>query len=220
VGQALPPVRLAVLFIALTGANAALDTRSLVSPNGQLEFRLFIDEPAPGELYRIGYQVFDHGKRIMTTAFLGIDIFGQEPLLGENAGLIASSAGVDERHRYHWLVAKYMQNGTLGRLLNVEVRVYDDGIAFRYVIPPSTPMMPIEIADEATEFQKTAGVRITEVRKGSYPAMRLEPFNGSEVITHLIETQAPFRADAPLICPWRVIVVGKDAGMLSDLGAE
>jgi alpha-glucosidase len=156
----------------------------------------------------------------MDTAFLGIDIFGQEPLLGENAGLIASSAGVDQRHRYHWLVARYMQNGTLGRLLNVEVRAYDDGIAFRYVIPLSTPMMPIEIADEATEFQKDAGVRITEVRKGSYPPMRLDPFNADEVITRLIETQSPFRADAPLICPWRVIVVGKEMGILSDLGAE
>jgi hypothetical protein len=113
-----------------------------------------------------------------------------------------------------------MQNGTLGRLLNVEVRAYDDGIAFRYVIPPSTPMMPIEIADEATEFQKAPGVRVTEVRKGTYPPMRLDPFNGSELITHLMETQWPFRADAPLICPWRVIVVGKEARILNDLAAE
>jgi alpha-glucosidase len=206
---------LAFLFIALTSAHAALDTRSVVSPNGQLEFRLFVAEPEPGDLYRIGYQVFDHGKRLMDTAFLGIDIFAQEPLLGENAGLIASSAGVDDRHRYNWLVARYMQNGTLGRLLNVEVRAYDDGIAFRYVIPPSTPMMPIEIADEATEFQNVEGVTITEVRQGGYPPMRLEPLNASEVVTRL--TQKPFRADPPLTGPWRVIVVGKDAGILSDL---
>jgi len=203
-----------------TGVHAALDTRSVVSPNGQLEFRLFVDEPEPGDLYRLGYQVFDRGKRIMDTAFLGIDIFAQEPLLGENAGLIASSAGVDVRHRYRWMLARYMQNGTLGRLLNVEVRAYDDGIAFRYIIPPSTPMMPIEIADEATEFQKAPGVRITEVRKGNYPPMRLDPFNADGVITHLMETQSPFRADAPLICPWRVIVVGKEARILSDLAAE
>jgi hypothetical protein len=220
VGQALSPVRLAFALIALTSAHAALDTRTVASPNGQLEFRLFVDEPAPGAFYRIGYQVFDHGKRIMDTAFLGIDIFGQEPLLGENAGLIASSTGGDERHRYNWLLARYMQNGTLGRLLNVEVRAYDDGIAFRYVIPPSTPMMPIEIADEATEFQKAPGVHITEVRKGSYPPMRLDPFNGSELITHLTETQSPYRADAPLICPWRVIVTSKEAEILTDLTAE
>jgi len=211
-------IRLLVSFIliALTSAHAALDTRSVISPNGQLEFRLFIAEPEPGELYRIAYQVFDHGKRIMDTAFLGLDIFAQEPLLGENAGLIASSTGVDERHRYNWLIARYMQNGTLGRLLNVEVRAYDDGIAFRYVIPPSTPMMPIEIADEATEFQNVDGVTITEVRQGSYPPMRLAPLNASEVVTRLA-APTPFRADAPLTCPWRVIVIGKDAGILSDL---
>jgi hypothetical protein len=81
-------------------------------------------------------------------------------------------------------------------------------------------MMPIEIADEATEFQKAPGVHITEVRKGSYPPMRLDPFNGSELITHLTETQSPYRADAPLICPWRVIVTGKEAEILTDLTAE
>ncbi len=212
--------RALVVLVALTSAHAALDTRTVASPNGQLEFRLFVDEPAAGDLYRIGYQVFDHGKRIMDTAFLGIDIFGQEPLLGENAGLIASSTGVDERHRYNWLLARYMQNGTLGRLLNVEVRAYDDGIAFRYVIPPSTPMMPIEIADEDTEFQKAPGVHITEMRRGTYPPMQLEPFNGNELITHLTETQSPYRADAPLICPWRVIVIGKEGRILTDLAAE
>ncbi|MGD1070594.1 MAG: glycoside hydrolase family 97 N-terminal domain-containing protein [Bryobacteraceae bacterium] len=208
----------ALLLVALTTANAAsdaLDTRTVVSPNGQIEFRLFVAEPEPGDLPRIGYQVYNRGNRIMDTAFLGIDIFAQEPLLGENAGLIASSTGAGANGHYNWLAAKYMQNGTLGRLLNIEVRAYDDGIAFRYVIPPSTPLDPIEIADEATEFQNTAGVTITEVRHGSYPPMRLIPFNATEVITHL--TQTPFRANAPLVCPWRVIVIGKEAGIIGDL---
>ena len=169
-GQVLSPVR-GALTDRVRGLCAE-DTRTVVSPDGQLEFRLFVAEPQRGDLPRIGYQVYNHGKRLMDTAFLGIDIRDQEPLLGENAGLIASSTGSSANHRYNWLIANYMQNGSLGRLLNIEIRAFDDGIAFRYVIPPSTPLDPIEIAGEATEFQKLEGVTITEVRQGSYPPMR------------------------------------------------
>jgi alpha-glucosidase len=203
-----------LLLIALAGAWAQ-ETLHVTSPNGQLEFRLLVAEPEPGALPRIAYQVFDRGKRIMNTAFLGIDILDQEPILGENAGLTESSKGSDDRHRYNWLIAEYMQNGSLGRRLNVEVRAYDDGIAFRYVIPPSTPLIDILIAEEATEFQNAEGVTITEVRRGSYPAMRLERLNASEWVTRLAQT--PFSAIAPLTCPWRVIVVGKESGILKDL---
>jgi hypothetical protein len=33
-----------------------------------------------------------------------------------------------------------MQNGSLGRLITVEVRVWDDAAAFRYLIPRSAPL--------------------------------------------------------------------------------
>jgi hypothetical protein len=138
--------------------------------------------------------------------------------------LIASSKGSDPRGRYNWVLAEYMQNGSLGRRLNIEARAYNDGITFRYVIPPSTPLNEILIAEEATEFQIAGGVTITEVRTGSYPAMHLERLNASEWVTRLDKT--PFQAAPPLTCPWRVIVVGrivagKEAGILKDLkGAE
>ncbi len=55
---------------------------------------------------------------------MGLDIYNQEPLLGQNLGLIhsstASDAGAGEK--YNSLTAEYMQNGSLGRRLNVEVR--------------------------------------------------------------------------------------------------
>jgi alpha-glucosidase len=209
--------RLLILFGAFTGAYAQ-EALHVTSPNRQLEFRLFVAEPEPGALPRIAYQVFDRGRRIMNTAFLGIDILDQEPILGENAGLIASLSGADPRHRYNWLIAEYMQNGSLGRRLNVEARAYDDGIAFRYVIPRSTPLTEILIAQEATEFQNTGGFTITEVRKGTYPAMRLERLNANEWVARLEHT--PFQATAPLTCPWRVIVPGKESGILKDLNGS
>jgi len=58
-----------------------------------------------------------------------------------------------------------MQNGSLGRRINVEVRAADDGIAFRYVIPRSTPL-------EELLIERNYGVRFAQDGK-VYPARRL-----------------------------------------------
>jgi alpha-glucosidase len=85
----------------------------------------------------------------LDTSFLGFDIHDQ-PLLGENVGLIGSKTAGGSG--YHSLFAEYMQNGSLGRRINVEVRAFDDGIAFRYIIPESGPLREFLLEDEATEF--------------------------------------------------------------------
>lgn len=128
----------------------AQDERRVVSPNGQFEFRIFVAQPQGALWGRVGYQVFFRGEPLIATSWMGLDIRDQEPLLGENPGFMSSETG--SRDRYAWLVAHYMQNGSLGRRLDVEVRAYDDGVAFRYVIPQSTQLQDILIRDEATEF--------------------------------------------------------------------
>jgi alpha-glucosidase len=65
---------------------------------------------------------------------------------------MSSDTSSSAKGHYNSLVAHYMQNGSLGRRLDVEIRAYDDGVAFRYVIPGSTPLEEILIRDEATEF--------------------------------------------------------------------
>jgi alpha-glucosidase len=129
----------------------AQDERRVASPNGQLEFRLAIAQPEGVALFRLAYQVFFRGKRLLDTSFLGLNIRFQEPLLGENVGLTVSKISSETGH-YNSLIAEYMQNGSLGRRINVEVRAADDGIAFRYVIPKSTPLVELLIEDETTEF--------------------------------------------------------------------
>ncbi len=83
---------------------------------------------------------------------MGLDIRDQEPYLGENPGFISSETASNDSAHYTSLVAHYMQNGSLGRRLDVEIRAYDDGVAFRYILPRSTPLEEILIRDEATEF--------------------------------------------------------------------
>ena len=143
------------------------DLLTLASPNGQIQFQLFLtQQPDPSEPYnRLAYQVSFKGKPLIDTSFMGLNILDQ-PILGVNVGLETSkTASVDEtytvpagktrsiRDHYNSLVAQYLQNGTLGRRLTVEVRAYDDGIAFRYVVPWANPLVDMQIVDEFTEFQ-------------------------------------------------------------------
>ncbi len=166
-------MKIFLLALAVAGcAQLALgdqssDLLSVASPNGQIQFQLFLtQQPDPSLPYnRLAYQVTFKGKKLMDTSFLGLDINDQPILHGVNLGLEASKTGsVDQtysvpagksrtiRDHYNSLAAQYLQNGTLGRRITVEVRAYDDGIAFRYVVPWSNPLVDMQIVDEVTEF--------------------------------------------------------------------
>jgi alpha-glucosidase len=141
-----------LLFATLTGAHAQ-DERSVSSPNNQFAFDLYVVAEPPGGLWpRLAYQVSFRGKPLLSTSFLGMDLLNQEPFLGENPGFMSSDAATNTAERYKSLITHYMQNGSLGRRLDIEVRAYDDGVAFRYLIPKSTPVEELLIRDEATEF--------------------------------------------------------------------
>lgn len=206
----------------LASVAFAQDERRVASPNGQIEFRLFIATQGNSNLPRIAYEVSFRSKPLLDMSFMGLDIFSQEPLLGENDGLTSSSSSKGDR--YNSLTAKYMQNGSLGRLIDVEVRAYDDGVAFRYVIPPSTPLTEILIAEEATEFRfpqeigsdpvihGAAGwLKITESKSGNYPPMQLVHTDSMTLLTRLIrsgDAKIAYDGTTPLTCPWRVIAIG------------
>ena len=179
----------------------------VTSPNGQLEFRIFVGQPKDSGLSRLAYQVFYGGKRIVDTSYLGIDIYPQEPLLGQYIGLIGSKPA--KGSGYNELDAHYMQNGSLGRLLDIEVRVSDKEVRFRYHVPPSTPLIePFTIDDEKTEFaieqEAKSLVKITEEDPGKYPPMELVKGDDDVLVTRLAHS---FEAAVPLTTPWRIITV-------------
>ncbi len=150
--SALPLPFWAALLVCATLAPAQ-DLRTVSSPNGQLEFRAFITPPSKGAPDRLGYQVFYQGKPLIDTSFLAFEIRYQTPL-GEKLGLINSFTS--NTASYHSLTAEYMQNGTTGRRLTLEVRAYDDALAFRFLIPRTVYLENIEIEQEDTEFHFAA----------------------------------------------------------------
>jgi alpha-glucosidase len=237
--------RISLLFLAaVLPAAAQTDVLRLSSPDGQIEFRLSISLPQETyALIRPGYEVTYRGKPLMDTSYLGLQIRYQNPLLGENAGLIARKSGAagEGRNRYNWLVGDYMQNGSLGRRLNIEARAYNDGVAFRYVIPKTSPLEELLISDEATEFHFNSNVKIgaegsalpfitevpgagwveiAEVPVAGYAPMHLEPYRPSVLLSQLplngIDDDVAVAGVTPMTCPWRVLLIAPDQARLRE----
>jgi len=231
-------------LLALAAIGGAAAQEHVASPDGQIEFRLFLDRPDPAALFRLAYQVDFHGKPLLNTSFLGLRIHNQEPDLGDNVGLV--SARLESSRPYNKLVAEYMQNGSLGRRINVEVRAYNDGVAFRYVIPESTPLSPMLLDNEFTEFAFAEGsesiteivpgsitglpfvteqrglgwLAIDEVRAGTYPPMSVTREDGSILISRLParadESNLAWEGPTPMTCPWRVLTIGATRRQVSE----
>jgi len=146
-------LRLFFFWVLFFWPAAAQDLRAVTSPDGQIVFRAFVTPQGPGLIDRLAYQVLYRGKVLVETSFLGFEIRDQT-LLGEKVGLTASETLTQSR--YNSLVAEYLQNGSLGRRITLEIRAYNDGVAFRYIIPKSTPLYEILIENEDTEFRFAA----------------------------------------------------------------
>jgi alpha-glucosidase len=147
------PLRPILLVLCGVGVASAQNLLTVTSPDGQIEFRAFSVAPNPGEADRLAYQVVYKSKLLLDTSFLGFEI-ALQPYLGEKLGLMASSRSSVSGYRS--VNAEYMQNGTTGRRLNLEVRAYDEGVAFRYIIPKSSLVEEIFIQEEDTEFHFAA----------------------------------------------------------------
>jgi len=231
----------AACLLALAARCApAQDELRAKSPNGKLEFRLFVAEPEAGRLSHLAYQVQLGGKLVLDTSYLSLNIHDQEPMLGENVGLTASkrSQGAD----YNSVTAQYLQNGTVGRRLNVEVRVWDDGVAFRYVIPATAALDELLIEDELTEFsfvkaidaqgavalpfvmeQPGIGwVGIYEAGAVAYPRTNLVRSDPTTMITRLVQKdrvpRVAYDGKTPFTGPWRIVIAARERDGLMQTG--
>jgi alpha-glucosidase len=165
----LPAVPLLLGLAALAGGQEPSAPVSVASPDGQIELHLLVaerrtDRNAPARP-QLAYQVTYRDQVLLDTSFLGLEIQGQQTL-GQNVALVSSESGsTDEtyavpvgksaevRDHHNWLVAEYREEGFFPRRLRVEARVFDDGVAFRYVLPETPTPMEVRITGEATQFK-------------------------------------------------------------------
>ena len=141
------------LLLALASHSAHATTYDLKSPNGRVG--LHVDAPAGA---RPTLAVVYAGQPVVTRTELGLDIRGGA-LSGDGMTVTGAktSQGVDDYRlmgpashvhaRYNQLTLSLRQGGDD---MQVVVRAYDDGAAFRYIVPATKTRL--EITGEATQF--------------------------------------------------------------------
>jgi len=146
-----------MLAVALT-ASAETEPVVLKSPNGALE--MSIGTVRGGQL---AYRVAFRGRPVIDWSNLGLSIVGS-PVLGSAVSIESSqTSSADEtwmsvagkanpiRNHYNAVLVQTVEAAG-GRRMGIEAHAYDDGVAFRYVVPEQPSVKQMRIANEATEF--------------------------------------------------------------------
>jgi len=131
------------------------------SPNNEVSIEFLLINGMPH------YRVFTGSNEIISPSKLGFRFKDQQPLL-TNFGLVSSSTqelekkwqkvwgqSRDVRNHYRELTVKLQESTPLHRELNIVFRAYNDGVAFRYLLPEQTGLRQFAITSEETEFAFT-----------------------------------------------------------------
>ena len=152
---------LGILMMSLSTASIAADEIRLLSPNGQI--KAFVSTDAQGQLV---YRVMHRGNTVVETSALGVTVDNQP--LGLKVK-IEPPARKEILTHYPWRGGKNRAvnhcnafditviHQASGLTWILEVRVFDDGVAYRYRIPGSGRR---RIDSEATCWQLPQGTSV------------------------------------------------------------
>jgi len=154
-----------VLFAALA-AEAQPSPVALKSPNGALEIRFATLEdhaPAPGG-GQLACRVVFRGQPVLDWSNLGLAL-ENSPALGPAVRIESSQASSQDetwksvqgksnpiRNHYNAVTVRTVETAANARHLVIEARAYDDGVAFRYVVPEQPNLKELRILNESTQF--------------------------------------------------------------------
>ena len=159
---------LALLLVTALTAAAQAGPVVLKSPNGALEISIATlrgqsVQPEGGQL---AYRVTFRGQPVLEWSNLGFIMEGS-PSLGPAVRVDSSQASSQDetwnavagkanpiRNRYNAVTVQTVETAAAaGRRLVIEARAYDDGVAFRYVVPDQPSVKELRILNESTQFR-------------------------------------------------------------------
>ncbi len=163
------PFALVVAILSAQGTGAGV--LRVASPNGQIVLTLSSGNGAPAghassadaPVNGLHYSVAFHGKPLMNDSTLGIKIEGQ-PALGPGMHVASvKTDSVDQSYtipvgktsnvRDHYNSARANCEDAAGHKLWLDIRAYDDGVAFRYFIPEQPGFDKARVEHELTAFR-------------------------------------------------------------------
>lgn len=151
------PMNTLAAVAAVIAAPAMAGT--VTSPDGRTSVTL--DADGEGVPY---YQVMRDGKPLVTRSTLGFNFTDDDPMRRNMAVVAEERATVDTTWEQVWgesrfvrdhhneLAVTFAERDDTPRLLTVRLRVFDDGVGFRYEFPQQAHFQTARIAEELTEF--------------------------------------------------------------------
>ena len=162
--------KLAVFLFALIPAAAQTGPVVLKSPNGALEISFSVRKgDAAAEMGQLAYSITFQSKPLFDWSALGLVLQGAPPLGAQVRIVSAQPSSEDEtwsaphgkanpiRNHYNAVAIQVRESGDRGRAFAVEARAYDDGVAFRYVVPAQPGIRSLEVASRRHEVHPLQG---------------------------------------------------------------
>jgi alpha-glucosidase len=160
----------------LSALTAAAQTGPVVlkSPNGEIEISIATvrgqsPQTAGGQL---AYHVSFRGQPVLDWSNLGLAMEGS-PALGPALRIESAQASSHDetwtsvqgkanpiRNHYNAVAVQTVETSANGRRMVIEARAYDDGVAFRYVVPEQANSKELRILNESTQFSFTKDAQI------------------------------------------------------------
>jgi alpha-glucosidase len=147
------------IIISLSFVEKGQNQRNTVSsPDKNIQVRFVLKDGVPF------YNVQRNNTPILSDSRLGFVLKDLPPLSGNFRVSSAKQSSFDEtwtqpwgevktiRNNYNSLLITLEEQTSLKRKLNIEFRVFNDGIGFRYEIPQQPNLKDFVIMDELTEF--------------------------------------------------------------------
>src|SRR3984885_1516080 len=155
-------------FVTLAQTMLAQSSQvSLSSPDQRLvmRFATVAGKESNGTGGKLVYSITFRGKPLLDESALALELDGQ-PALGGNVQIIEITPGKgsddytlvagkvsDVHHQYNNLLLRTLEDGGAKRTLMIEARAYNDGIAFRYVLPAQDAIKALRLKQEDTEVR-------------------------------------------------------------------
>ncbi len=160
--------KIIIILTALTALAAMLafnplqscvkaSASTVVSPNGRNVVTVGVDAGRPYYLVNVD------GRTVIDSSFVSLEFL--DGILGANSELLGSEiSSFDQtweqpwgeestvRNNYNALTLHFRETDSLSRLFDIEFRVFDDGVGFRYIIPAQDGVESLVLMDENTRF--------------------------------------------------------------------
>lgn len=205
---------LLALLVWESGREAsASQTMTITSPDGNLtaslELKSMPQPYLPGQraYYRVSYK----GSLILTDSPIGLDFVGAHPLDQDFKIVGAEKQSQSSTWDYPFgakrvvpdnfnqLTVSLQEQRAPGRRVDLILRAYDEGIAFRYFLPRQAGMESFSLASEDTGFYFARDVsayalnlgRFNTHNEGEYVRVRLDEIKPSSIINLPLLVEIP-----------------------------